>query len=57
MLGWVENTLVQFSCYELRSIRKETNERRGAGKLCSIIVSRPKNIFIRSGCACRNATS
>ena len=39
----VENTPVQFLCYDLRSIRKGTSERRGTGKLCSIIsvVSRP----------------
>ena len=41
----VEKTPVQFLCYELRSIRKGTSERRGTGELCSIIivVSRPKN--------------
>ena len=55
----VENTPIQFLCYDLRSIRKGTTERRGTGELCSIIivVSRLKNICMVSGCACRNATS
>ena len=39
----VENTPVQFLCYELSSIRKGASERRGTGELCCIIsvVSRP----------------
>ena len=39
----VENTPVQFLCYELSSIRKGTRARRGAGELSSImiVVSRP----------------
>jgi len=55
----VEKTPVQFLCYELRSIRKGTSERRGTGELCSIIivVSRPKNVFIVRACACRYAAS
>ena len=59
LLFLVENTLVQLLCYELRSIRKGESERRGTGELCSItiVVSRPKNVFIGSGCGCRNATS
>ena len=38
---------------------ENTSERRGSGDLLSIIivVSRLKNVFIVSGCACRNATS
>ena len=46
-------------CYELRSIRKGTSERRGIGELCSIIVvvCRPKNVLIVSAFACKNATS
>ena len=38
MLFRVENTLVQLLCYELRSIRKGTSERRGTGELCTIII-------------------
>ena len=56
----VENTSVQFLCYELVSIRKGTSERaQGTGELCSIIIisSRPMNVFIVSACACRNTTS
>ena len=34
----VENTPIQFLCYDLRSIRKGTSERRGIGELCSIII-------------------
>ena len=40
----MENTPVQFLCYELRSIRKGASERRGTSELCSVIiivVSRP----------------
>ena len=50
---------VQFLCYELRRIRKGTSERRGTGELCSIIfvVSRPKDVFLVSAFAWRNATS
>ena len=43
MLFCVENTPVQFFCYELRGIRKGTSQDRGTGELCGIIivVSRP----------------
>ena len=55
----VENTPVQFLCYELRSIRKGTSEPSGTGELCSMlgVVSRPSNVFVVSACACRNTTS
>ena len=47
MLFRGENTLVQLLCYELRSIRKGTSERRGTGELCgiTIVVSRPIRMF------------
>ena len=34
---WNLNTALQFLCYELRSIKRGTSERRGTGELCSII--------------------